>query len=206
MMAVDNSKANIGGGYRIESLRGAENYVLWKIRMEDILVDMGLWEYVSGEKEKPADNAKDQLQIWKTMDRKALTQIRMRITESMFAYVMSSKTSKDAWDAFKTVFEVSRSLVVVIIWRKLFRYRIKEGSNMEKQVYILRSYREQLISLDCAVSSKDFALALLTALPDSWDTFVRALNTSDLKINKLVCRILAEDKYRRHVPTWRLLS
>ena len=47
---------NVGGGYRIESLRGAENYVLWKIQMEDILVDMGLWEYVSGETKPNGDD------------------------------------------------------------------------------------------------------------------------------------------------------
>jgi Domain of unknown function (DUF4219) len=36
--------------YRIEPLKGAENYAVWKIKMMDILTDQGLWEYVSGTK------------------------------------------------------------------------------------------------------------------------------------------------------------
>jgi hypothetical protein len=79
-MTTEENKIN-GGAYRIEPLRGAENYVLWKIQMEDILVDMGLWEYVLGETEKPSatkstDGTPDPMATrWATMDCKALTQI-----------------------------------------------------------------------------------------------------------------------------------
>ena len=58
MAANSDSLNNIGDGYHIESLRGAENYVLWKIQIEDILVDMGFWDYVCGDLKKPADDKK----------------------------------------------------------------------------------------------------------------------------------------------------
>jgi hypothetical protein len=94
-MAADESKIN-GGAYRIEPLREAENYVLWKIQMEDILVNMELWEYVSGDMKQLVDDEKNAtlLQKWKTMDCKALTQIWTRITEKMITYVVSAKTSQ----------------------------------------------------------------------------------------------------------------
>ena len=200
-MAADSDKTTnqVGGSYRIESLRGAENYVPWKVQMEDILVDMGFWEYVSGELKRPADSDAVALSKWKTNDRKALTQIRTRVTEAMITYVMSAKTSKEAWDAIKSMFEVSGPIAAVLIRRKLFRYTMEEGASMEEQVRILRGYQEQLIALDSAVSNKDFAFILLTALPDSWDPFVTALDTSDLETNKLIGRILAEDNQRKEI-------
>lgn len=41
------------GAYRIEPLSGSENYVNWSLQMQVILMDMHLWEYVSGENTCP---------------------------------------------------------------------------------------------------------------------------------------------------------
>jgi hypothetical protein len=192
-MAADESKIN-SGAYRIEPLREAENYVLWKIQMKDILVDMGLWEYVSGDMKQPVDDEKNAtlLQKWKMMDCKALTQIRTRIMEKMITYVVSAKTSQAAWDAITSMFQVSGPMAAVLVRRKMFRYMIEVGANMEEQVRTLCGYQEELVALDSAIGDKDFVFVLLTALPDSWDSFISSLNTNDLTTNNLVGQVLAE--------------
>jgi hypothetical protein len=114
----------------------------------------------------------------------------------MITYVISAKTSKDAWNAITSMFQVLGLMAAVLVRRKLFRYTIAEGANMEEQVRTLRGYQEELLVLDAAVGDKDFAFVLLTALPDSWDSFVSSLDTGDLTTNKLIGRILAEHNRR----------
>jgi len=41
--------------YCIESLTGAENYAMWKIKMRDILTRQDLWEHVAGMTSLPED-------------------------------------------------------------------------------------------------------------------------------------------------------
>ncbi|KIJ98734.1 hypothetical protein K443DRAFT_8923 [Laccaria amethystina LaAM-08-1] len=61
--------------YRIEPLKGADNYAVWKIKMMDILTDQGLWEYVD-----PGTVPEDanQKSGWDKKDRTALSTIRLR--------------------------------------------------------------------------------------------------------------------------------
>ncbi|EKM57314.1 uncharacterized protein PHACADRAFT_194873 [Phanerochaete carnosa HHB-10118-sp] len=196
-MSADSERTTAiygGGGHHIEPLRGPENFVPWTVRMEDILDDMDYWPIVKGELKKPENDKEDK---WTKKDHKTLTQIHLCVSEAMIPYIMSTKTSKDAWDMLQAMFKVSGPIAAVLIRWKLFRYMMEEGSNVEEQICTLRGYQEQLVALDSAVSDKDFAFVLLTALPDSWDPFVSALDTSDLEMNKLIGRILAEDNRRK---------
>ena len=48
--------------YWIEPLKGEENYVPWSVQMQDILGELDLLEYVTGETKIPTDEA--QLPTW----------------------------------------------------------------------------------------------------------------------------------------------
>lgn len=192
-MAAESGSS--GSGYRIEPLKGAENYTTWRVQAEDILQDMNYWDHVNGTNTIPTDE--DDLKKWQRTDRKALTQIRLRISAPMITYVMSAKTSKDAWDALKMMFDISGPIATVLIRRKLFRYVIEEGADMEEQIRTLRGYQEELIGLGHELKDEDFAYIILTALPDSWDSFVSSLDTNDLKPAQLIGRILAETSRRK---------
>src|ERR1700678_2816000 len=62
--------------YRIEPLKGAKNYAVWKIKMMDILTDQGLWDYVT----ETAPTDPDLLSAWNKKDRTALSTIRLRLS------------------------------------------------------------------------------------------------------------------------------
>lgn len=80
------------GNYKIEPLKGAENYNVWKVQMEDILTDLDLWKYVTGESTRPRINAEE----WAKRDRQALTAIHLRVSRNMISHIMSATSSKAA--------------------------------------------------------------------------------------------------------------
>ena len=90
-----NGSSNV---YWIEPLKGVDNYMVWKIKMMDILTDQGLWEYLDPGM-APSDT--NQKPAWEKKDRMALLTIRLRVADKLLVYVASSKSSKEAWDSLK---------------------------------------------------------------------------------------------------------
>lgn len=187
----DSTGTNNTNVYRIEPLKGAENYAVWKIKMMDILTDQGLWEFVEGT--APAEE-KEQV-AWTKKDWTALSMIRLRIADKLLVYVASTTTAKQAWTTLKELLEAQGPLGIVLARRKLFRARCEEGTTIEEHIRTLRSYQEELQSLGEQIKDTEFSIILLTSLPDSWNNYISSIDTTTLdNAAKLIARILEHDR------------
>ncbi|KAL4268976.1 hypothetical protein AB1N83_002396 [Pleurotus pulmonarius] len=74
MSTTDNSTTS--SIYRIEPLKGLENYAVWKIKMTDMLTDMGIYEHATKGMPETTVLASD-VEAWKKKDRQALSMIRL---------------------------------------------------------------------------------------------------------------------------------
>lgn len=186
------------GSYRIEPLKGAENYISWRIQIADVLNDLGLWEYVDETSTEPADATL--ALVWRKNDRKVLTVIRLWVTSEMMTYVLSATTSKAAYDALANVFNVQGGLAKVLARRKFLRYQIEEGASMEEEIRKIRKLKEELVLLGQTITDDEFSLTILTALPPTWDPFISSVGAVTVS-SDLIGRILQEDTRRRERPS-----
>lgn len=176
--------------YRIEPLRGSENYAVWKIKMIDILTDLGLIDYIEETSPTSADSIKA---------RRALSTIRLRVEDGPLVYIASATTAKGAWNALKNMYEPAGSTGIVTVRRKLFRAHCPEGADIEKHIQMLRGYQTELANLGQALNASDFSMTLLTSLPDTWSSFISSIDPSSISdksdpdSSKLIARILEED-------------
>lgn len=180
--------------YRIEALKGPDNYPVWRVQMRDILTDLGLWGHTDGTNVRPADAT--QREAWDKNDRKALTAIRLRISGSMITYVLSATQSKAAWDSLESVFNIQGPISIIVVRRKLLRYVIEDEANLEEEIRTLRGWKEQLELLSDPLDDKQFALTILTALPESWDSFIGSVDLSQPSA-AIIGRILGEESRRK---------
>src|SRR4051812_38460858 len=112
--------------YRINPLKAIENYATWKIKIIDILDDMGLREHIEGPLPMPqsasTSSGKSASQSksadWDSKDRKALTAIWLRVADTMLVYVANVKTASDAWRILHDLFESRGSMGLVLTCRK----------------------------------------------------------------------------------------
>ena len=59
----------------------------------------------------------------------------------------------------------------------------------------MRGYQQELATLGEKLSEKDFAITLLTSLPDTWDAFISTIDTTTLEFaSRLIARILEQDR------------
>lgn len=180
--------------YRIDPLLGVENYSTWKVKMIDILTDLGYEDHIADNTSaaSPADLAK-----WNKADRKALSTIRLRVADGVLVYISSAPTAKEAWSTLATMYESKGPIGIVLARRRFFRAEADAtDQNIEPHIRLMRSYQSELKSLGQPVTEEDFSITLLTSLPETWNPFISSsIDENILKdSNKLVSRILAEQQ------------
>ena len=132
--------------YRIEPLHGASNYAVWKIKMHDILTDLGLVKYTESTAPLLTSDKSNQSAVntWNAKDHKALSTIRLRVDDSALIYIAGAKTSKGAWDTLKRMYEAAGTISVIATCQKLFWIHCPEGADIEEHICTLHGYQQQL--------------------------------------------------------------
>jgi gag-polypeptide of LTR copia-type len=192
------SDANV---YRIEHLNGTDNYAVWKVRMQHIFTDLGYDDHIAENPVIPSE-AKE-LAAWNLIDQKALSAIVLRVADNVLVYVQKAKTAKEAWTALSNMYESKGAIGITLTHRKFHCTVCTEDGSIEEHIWLMRSYKTELSRLGHEVQDDEFAYTLLESLPESWDTFVSAINEADAaNSTKLIAHILAEDSRRRsHTPS-----
>jgi len=87
-----------------------ENYETWRVHMESVLVMHDLWEYVSGKKMKPEEDAgtRETIALWEREDRKAKGKILLAIKPSELKHVAEFITSREVWLRLKTIYQADQ--------------------------------------------------------------------------------------------------
>ena len=114
----------------------------------------------------------------------------------MIVYIASATTSKGAWDTIQQMLEPQGALSTVLVHRKLFWAACKEGTAIDDHIRMLITYCEELIGLGQTLDDAEFAINLLTSLPESWNNFIAGIDTTSIgDSSKSIAQIL--EQYRR---------
>jgi gag-polypeptide of LTR copia-type len=110
-----------GGKIEIEKFNG-QSFELWKLKMEDLLVDKDQWIAVDPGTKPTAMSDED----WKKLDRKAKSTIRLCVSDSVLLNVSGEATAKNLWEKLGTLYQ-SKSLVnKLFLQKKLYNLRMKD--------------------------------------------------------------------------------
>ncbi|KAJ1299535.1 hypothetical protein OPQ81_011093 [Rhizoctonia solani] len=183
--------AGISGIHRIPSLRGTENYNRWQIQMEDVLTDLDLYGYVNKTIPKPpatrgvtikrtGDDGKplpdlettvsnaEEVNKWIKADRKALSNIRLRVEGNVLTHIQGCVTSADAWDTLAASFQVKGTIGLIDLRRKFFSYRMTDGEDIEEHIQQMRGWFQRINNIKPGSCTKvDWITTLVASLPDS---------------------------------------
>ena len=179
-MAATTTREINHNAYRIESLKGAENWFSWYVQIKDVLSDAGILGHADGTNTIPA-NA-DEAATWTVNDGRALTAIRIRVAPPIVPHISHCTTSKDAMDALKHIYSSSGTVPAILARRALFGHRCQEGADMETEIRKLKVYKDKLALCGTTLTDSDWAQILLCALPPSWTPFVTSTPTTTSSI------------------------
>jgi hypothetical protein len=180
----------------IEKFNG-KSFELWKIKMEDLLVERDQWIVVDPGTAPTGTSADD----WKKMDRKAKSTIRLCLSDSVLLNVSEEATAKDLWEKLGKLYP-SKSLVNKLFLRKkLYNLRMRDGDSVAEHLNAFNTVVSQFVSVDIKISDEDKCISLLCSLPDLRDSLVVAIgsNTTSLKFEEVVSSLLSEEMRRKNM-------
>ena len=175
------------GKIEIEKFNG-QSFELWKLKMEDLLVDKDQWIVVDlGTKLTGVSNEE-----WKKLDQKEKSIIRLCVSNSVLLNVSGEAMAKALWDKLGTLYQ-SKSLVNKLFLRKkLYNLRMKDGDLVIEHLNTFDIVVCQLEFVDIKISYEDKCISLLCSLPYSWDSLVIVIgsNATALQFDEIVSALL----------------
>ena len=164
--------------YKIEKFDGA-NFSFWRMQMEDYLYQKDLYLPMG---EKPAEMKDDE---WKVLDRKALGAVRLSLTRSVAFNVKDQDTTAALIKALSNMYEQPSAAHKVFLIKKLFNLKMPENGNFREHLNSFNETKDQLKSVDIIFTDEVNAGALLSTMPESWQSTVQSISASFGK-NKMV--------------------
>ena len=117
------------GKIEIEKFNG-RSFELWKLKMEDILVDKDQWIAVDPGT-KPTGVSDEE---WKKLDHKAKSIIRLCVSDSVLLNVSGEATTKALWDKLRTLYQYQSLENKLFLQKKLYNLRMKDGDSVTEHL------------------------------------------------------------------------
>ena len=201
-MSSGSSSSGPSSLYSIDKLNNT-NFSSWKFRIQMVLTDRSLWEYVNGTIIPPVSDgteaANRKLAEWKKKDGCALAQIALTVGNNELIHVKRAKTAAEAWTKICSVYEAKGLAAKIFLRRKFFNARLKEGDTMQAHVNGIRDLADQLDAIGSAVDDSDIAMTLLCSLPEDYESLIVALESrppNELTSDFVADRLIDEEKRR----------
>ena len=186
------------GKIEIDKFNG-QSFELWKLKMEDPLVDKDQWIMVDPGT-KPTGVSDEE---WKKLDWKAKSTIRLCVLYSVLLNVFGEAMAKVLWNKSGTLYQ-SKSLVNKLFLQKnLYNLKMKDGDSVIEHLNAFNTVVSQLLYVDIKISDEDKCISLLCSLPDSWDSLVIAIgsNATALQSDEIVSSFLTKEMRRKNMES-----
>ncbi|KAJ9512725.1 hypothetical protein QJQ45_019054 [Haematococcus lacustris] len=181
-----------------------DNWPIWSIRTEGLLVEAGLWSVVADGvtplPTAPPANATQQEQAVYTaelarsraeaaQDRKAKAFIQRHVSNLHIFTVKSADSAEDAWQTLAAQFTQSSVARQSQLQHQLSLLRMEPGESVARFYARLQHLLTQLEACDCETSESTVVLAILAALPPEYEGVVERMRydqtSGDLTVERI---------------------
>jgi hypothetical protein len=101
------------------------NFALWKLKMEDLVIDQDLWIVVSGT--KPTSMIDEE---WKVLERKERSLISLCLADSILWKIPKEKTATTLWKKLGDLYQDKSLVNKYFLLKKLFALRMGDGESV----------------------------------------------------------------------------
>ncbi|KAJ9510638.1 hypothetical protein QJQ45_027557, partial [Haematococcus lacustris] len=189
-----------------------DNWPIWSIRTEGLLVEAGLWSVVDDGvtplPTAPAPNATQEeraayaVELARSradsaLDRKAKAFIQRHVSNLHIFTVKSADSAQDAWETLESQFTESSVARQSQLQQQLSLLRMDPGESVARFYARLQQLLTELEACNCETSESTVVLAILAALPPEYESTVERLRydqtNADLKVERIKRVLLTKE-------------
>ena len=153
------------------ALEGSSNYIAWKDRMEAMLDDNGLKEFIDAEVPKPTSSDVAVIEAWK----KKTAKCRRTLLEGVKDHILSSLHGKASpllmWKALTDLFQSKSDQRKLALKDKLRNIKMEKSDSMPKYLTKFTQCRDELGSVGVTVDDEELVSLALLGLLKSWHSY-----------------------------------
>ena len=168
--------------FDIKKFFGSNDFGLWKIKMEAILIQQGCDEVLKGELNMPPTltHAKK-----KSIIDKARSAIILCLGDKALREVAKEKTAAGIWAKLESLY-MTRSLAHrLCLKQQLYSFKMAETRTIEEQLAEFNKNIDDLENIGVKLEDEDKVIILLNALPKTFEHFRDALLYGKDQLNTL---------------------
>jgi hypothetical protein len=187
-------------GLRLEyALEGSSNYIAWKDRMEAVLEDNGLKDYI--DRDVPKSDATDtaNLDAWKKKVEKARRILLEGVRDQIVSGLHGKTTPHAMWKVLMDLFQKSSDHRKLALKYKLRKIKMEKGNTIPKYLTKFVQCRDELRSVGITVVDDDLVSLALLGLPKSWHSYQDSVNGREkLSDWERLWSNLVQEEFRRN--------
>lgn len=179
----------------IVKLEGAKNWNVWKFQVGVLLRGLGVFEIAEATRVKPEEEI--DLRAWLKKDSKAPSLIVTRLSESIMLHVLTCTSAAEMWRKLHSVYEQKSNTSIHMVQQQFFQLKYTQGIEMSLFISKVQEFQSKLKQLGEEISDKFVMTKILMSLPEGYDHFVSAWeSTSDERqtLDNLIARLLVEEE------------
>jgi hypothetical protein len=188
-----------------------ENFELWKLKMEDVIIDKEKWIVVdlsthpTGTQSIGTQTTSTQPtgmlnEDWEKLDRREGSNIQLCLPDPVLLNVSGEYIAKELWNKLGNLYQ-SKSLVNnLFLQKKLYHLRMEDGDYVIEHLNSFNTLLIQLVFVNITIAEEDKCITLLCSLLDSCDNLVVAIGSttqSTLKYEDVVASLLSKEMRRK---------
>ncbi|KAH9650291.1 hypothetical protein KPL70_026321 [Citrus sinensis] len=169
-----------GSKIDLEKITGKNDFNMWKVKMEALLITQGLGdasEPIIKKEGLEASTSSSSLtpQQAADIDKKARSTIILSLGDSVIREVARERTVADLWAKLERVYMTKSLANRLYIKKRMFTLKMAEGSSLEDHIDEFNQVSDTLEIIDEGLDDEGKALLLVSSLPSSYSNFVDAL-------------------------------
>ncbi|CAM6100139.1 unnamed protein product [Calypogeia fissa] len=132
----------ISAKYDVEKFTGHNNFTLWQVQMQDVLVSQGLGVILKGKSESMTN------EDWEDYSARALSMIRLHLGQEVLLQVYTEDTPIKLWTRLETMYKKKFLSTKLYTALKLMTYKMAEGTKLNNHIDVFNLIVAELASLD----------------------------------------------------------
>lgn len=169
-----------GSKIDLEKFTGKNDFNMWKVKMEALLITQGLGDALEPIIKKEGLEASTSSlsltpQQAAEIDKKARSTIILSLGDSVIREVARERTVADLWAKLERVYMTKSLANRLYIKKRMFTLKMAEGSSLEDHIDEFNKVCDTLEIIYEGLDDEGKALLLVSSLPPSYSNFVDAL-------------------------------
>jgi hypothetical protein len=176
--------------FDIEKFDGRINFGLWKVQVNDVLIQSGLHKALKG------NTSKMEADKWEELDLRAASAIRLCLAKNVLANVQNLSSAKELWERLEGLYQAKDISNRLLLKEQFHNLRMDEGTKISDHLSTLNNIVSELESIKVEIDDEDKALRLIWSLPPSYAHLKPVLMYGKEKLNfgEVATKIISEER------------